>query len=499
MKIGAALAAVKPFGNAYESPQSAEGLTHVVALDEVSTSTTRKLSAPPTVPNVAWFESGTFDLSSSAGATYGHWPNSVQGGSNAAFCCGYMSEVSQSGHGADSVVRALHGEWRDNIDFGDIIKTEFTICSVTRYTHASGPSLRILTSEQPPNWLHGHWGSYAGMAYYGDGFKTAQDYAMQHNTDWLVMCGTNAGSQLKLVNGATKGTATGGQGGEKLVVNRGYFATVTHGDERSNFAIAEVMVWDRGLTSEEMYGVSDHLMIKFGVGGMTASPTHTPTSSPIKTDAPVTQSPTGSPSTSPTLSPTTQSFVSSQSADSSATSITSMYYPDWSKSKGGCKTGGGQPMFMTLAPSTWMFRTRNDCCSRYFGWMLTECTGTPGVSLRGLWFPDWKRGDETCKNDGSEPAYMAMNPGSWMFSTQLECCKENFGWKLDTCLGSSDPNAGATNKWYMVWDAYKCQQDCVGSGPSCGGRAASWDELFETRAACCADKAAWNPIDCLVD
>jgi len=101
---------------------------------------------------------------------------------------------------------------------------------------------------------------------------------------------------------------------------------------------------------------------------------------------------------------------------------------------------------------------------------------------------------------GSEPEYMAVNPASWMFSTQLECCEANFGWMVSGCLGSSDPNAGASNKWYMVWDApFKCKQDCEGTGPSCGGRAASWDELFETREACCADKAAWNPTDCLVD
>ena len=94
---------------------------------------------------------------------------------------------------------------------------------------------------------------------------------------------------------------------------------------------------------------------------------------------------------------------------------------------------------------------------------------------------------------------MAKDPENWMFSTQLECCEENFGWELDSCLGSSDPNAGATSKWYMVWDGFKCKQDCVGTGPSCGGRAAFWDELFETRSACCTEKAGWNPTDCLAD
>ena len=69
------------------------------------------------------------------------------------------------------------------------------------------------------------------------------------------MCGTNAGSQLKLVNGVDVGTATGGTGGVSLFVNAGYASA-----ELSDFAIAEVVVWPRGLTGEEMHRVSDHLM-----------------------------------------------------------------------------------------------------------------------------------------------------------------------------------------------------------------------------------------------
>ena len=73
------------------------------------------------------------------------------------------------------------------------------------------------------------------------------------------MCGTNAGSQLKLLNGGSVGTAAGGTGGVSLFVNDGGFAT-----QKSDFAIAEVVVWPRGLTSEEMYRVSDHLMSRMG-------------------------------------------------------------------------------------------------------------------------------------------------------------------------------------------------------------------------------------------
>ena len=71
------------------------------------------------------------------------------------------------------------------------------------------------------------------------------------------MCGTNAGSQLKLANGVDVGTATGGTGDQSLFVNAGYYGD--RGYYKSDFAIAEVVVWPRGLTSEEMRSVSNHL------------------------------------------------------------------------------------------------------------------------------------------------------------------------------------------------------------------------------------------------
>ena len=137
------------------------------------------------------------------------------------------------------------------ISFGPVIPSAFTVCSVTRYT--GGAKGRILNGGGK-NWLHGHWAGHAGVAYY-EGWKTA---AVQDNvspdTDWVVMCGTNSGSQLKLVNGADEGTATGGYGDVSLFVNAGWY-----GNEKSDFAIAEVVVWPRGLTAEEMRRASEHL------------------------------------------------------------------------------------------------------------------------------------------------------------------------------------------------------------------------------------------------
>mmetsp|Transcript_32715 Transcript_32715/g.74172 ORF Transcript_32715/g.74172 Transcript_32715/m.74172 type:complete len:657 (+) Transcript_32715:288-2258(+) len=251
------------------------------------------------------------------------------------------------------------------------------------------------------------------------------------------------------------------------------------------------------------------------------SPTSSPSSNPT-TFSP-SKTPTGSPTNAPTGSPTQgpssaaaaggvaggvaggalgtalgtgSSPLTSGAASPSSSAADSLYYPDWTKSNGGCKTGGGQPLYMTLDHSNWMLATLNDCCVRYFGWMLNECKGTSGGAPSGLWYPDWAGGDDTCKDDGSEPSYMALNPDTWMHSSKQECCEAKFSWTLNECLGSG---AGSTNEWYIDWILSKCKQDCVDTGPSCGGRAESWDQLFETRSACCAEMAAWNPTECLVD
>merc|ERR1719424_1713569 len=93
-----------------------------------------------------------------------------------------------------------------------------------------------------------------------EGWKTTHGNKVSPNTDWLVMCGSNAGSQLKLANGVDVGTATGGTGHASLFINAGGLSY-----EKSDFAIAELVVWPRGLTDEEMRRASDHLISRLGM------------------------------------------------------------------------------------------------------------------------------------------------------------------------------------------------------------------------------------------
>ena len=172
-----------------------------------------------------------------------------------------LAELRTAGHGAASEVLALSGTTSSVISFGAIIKSSFTVCSVTRYTGSARKAiLQGDWAQTRKPWVHGHYGGNAGVAAYGGSsfWNTAYPGNVSPDTDWVVMCGTNVGSQLMLVNGVDVGTAAGGTGGESLLVNPNL------GYGKSHFAIAEVVVWPRGLTSAEMHRVSEHLMSRLG-------------------------------------------------------------------------------------------------------------------------------------------------------------------------------------------------------------------------------------------
>ena len=195
----------------------------------------------------AWYKEGAFDLARNT------WPDAS--GSNDAVLSGSdFTEQRQEGHGASLEVVALQGTTTSKINFGPIIKEKFTICSVTRYT--GGTKKRILTGKGS-NWLHGHWGGNTEVAWYGK-WTATEAKNINPVTSCVVMCGTNAGSQLKLANGVSVGTKTGSAGSVTLQVNQGNYP-----EETSDLAIAEVVVWDRGLSDSEMHEASGYLMNRF--------------------------------------------------------------------------------------------------------------------------------------------------------------------------------------------------------------------------------------------
>jgi hypothetical protein len=152
-----------------------------------------------------------------------------------------VTTVTESGNGAAKEVTSIRGTtttkllWPENS-----IPSTFTVCSVTRYT--GGSRGRILNGYKSPtqslNWLHGHFGTWRGVAFYND-WQTAYDNRGDVD-DWLVMCGTNAGATPGnvILDQIPIGTSVGGQGNGRL--NIGY-------QDVSNWALHSLLIWDYSL------------------------------------------------------------------------------------------------------------------------------------------------------------------------------------------------------------------------------------------------------------
>ena len=130
------------------------------------------------------------------------------------------------------------------------IPSTFTICTVSRY---NGPSRgRILAADG--NWLHGHWNGQVGVSYY-EGWMTSPwtPIAVQQ-TDWLVMCGQNAPPSVFLANRVPVSNGAGGGASSRAL---GINALGCCGrSEASDWAVAEIAIWNRALSSDEMSAVA---------------------------------------------------------------------------------------------------------------------------------------------------------------------------------------------------------------------------------------------------
>ncbi|CAE7320390.1 unnamed protein product [Symbiodinium sp. CCMP2592] len=195
---------------------------------------------------VAWFKSE--DASAEWKSSVGSWQARVTRGS--------PTRKVETGHGAEFPVVHLAGDAHTGIDFGVIMKPDFTICSVTRYL--GGTNKRILQHNNP-NWLHGHWEGAVGVAFYN------HNWVYQHGwgkppTDWLVMCGNSAGAIFRgqEMRNIGEGHVEKANGDSHLYINDGHFT------ESSDFGVMEVIVWNRALSDGEMLTSMEYLNSKLG-------------------------------------------------------------------------------------------------------------------------------------------------------------------------------------------------------------------------------------------
>ena len=182
-----------------------------------------------------------------------------RGNGRNAICSG-ISLRSGSGNGSNAIVSYLYGSNTSTIEWpAGSIPTTFTMCTISRYT---GLNKQRIFNAKNANWLHGHWQGKTGLAHY-NGWKTPTVNRIDPDTNWVVMCGKNSGAIPGniLVNGIPNGNDTGGSAviNDSLTIN-------TRQNERSDFAISYVFIWDKALTDDEMNFVSSNLMSYLNIG-----------------------------------------------------------------------------------------------------------------------------------------------------------------------------------------------------------------------------------------
>ena len=241
-----------------------------IAIAAVGDASVPKPQDPPSQGMVAWFKS------ENAGSV---WPSSVGNIEGVASVNSVFRTVG-AGYGADRAVTYIQGNHRSQFRFGgpgEVLKPTYTICSVTRYAGelAGATQRKRILQTDKVNWLHGHWHEYAGIAYYQNWVSTDESQlANTKNTmsfDWVVLCGTNGAQRLYELQGSP-GTATNiavnrvintHPSDSTLYVNGGYY-----GSETSDFAVMEVITWDRALSDAEMTASVDYLKWKLRVGAV---------------------------------------------------------------------------------------------------------------------------------------------------------------------------------------------------------------------------------------
>lgn len=186
---------------------------------------------------VAWFRS------EDAAPT---WPSSV-GTFKAEATKGTVRSAFRH-YGAE--LKHVYGDSKSGFSFGDILPNTFTMCSLSAYTGiAQG---KVLRGEE---WWHGHADGRAGSVFYG-GKWVRNEESLNGTRSWIALCASNQQDYVFIDGEERSGNFVGVGGHTNVGINDG------PKKETSDWAVAEVITWDRVLTRGEMVEAQNYLRAK---------------------------------------------------------------------------------------------------------------------------------------------------------------------------------------------------------------------------------------------
>jgi hypothetical protein len=131
---------------------------------------------------------------------------------------------------------------------------DYTLFHVARYYKPSGTPIRgRIFDGVSSNWLSGFYAGKSGVAYH-NGWLTAQ--TNRHGDTWIVSCDQK---DLYISNGVDRTITGSGSTSRQLSINYGIGVST----ESSDWAVAEVIIYDKELTSSEYKSVQAYLLMKY--------------------------------------------------------------------------------------------------------------------------------------------------------------------------------------------------------------------------------------------
>jgi hypothetical protein len=164
-------------------------------------------------------------------------------------------DVSHSGIsvGANATFPVLYGDTAAELNFPTaILPSTYTLISMTRYNGSN--KYRILDG-QTGNWLSGHWGGGSGVAYHEGWLTPTTD---RHGSKWVI--GVDQNSLYRSKSQSVAWTNDTGGGGTTTNLRLG-----SVGYEGSDWMCAELIVYNRTLSSDEYTRLADYMQNKYGI------------------------------------------------------------------------------------------------------------------------------------------------------------------------------------------------------------------------------------------
>ena len=182
------------------------------------------------------------------------WTDASTAG-NDATCTSVNGPVGPSGG-----LRYLYGGVNSYIQFPSaILPSTYTLFHVAKY---NGTAKKRIFDGKGNNWLSGFWDGKSGVAYHV-GWLTSQ--SDRHGSKWVISTDQNS-RYRSYSTGTTWYNDTGGGGAStRLGINYGNHAVSGSNSEKSDWAVAEVIVYSRTLSVDEYTLIHNYLKNKYNL------------------------------------------------------------------------------------------------------------------------------------------------------------------------------------------------------------------------------------------